>query len=120
MMNKENSEKIYINNVKLKCKHCDHDRFYSGQYLLNTVGLTLLGIDWLNRTADVFICSQCGFLHWFLAFPSEIRKGSVPCEEAPDDLSEPCQCVSCGAEIPEGVDKCPSCGWSYKDVIKEE
>lgn len=28
---------------------------------------------------------------------------------------EPSQCISCGQEIPAGMEKCPKCGWSYKE-----
>jgi len=26
---------------------------------------------------------------------------------------EPLECMKCGATIPDGSSKCPSCGWSY-------
>jgi hypothetical protein len=41
-------------------------------------------------------------------------------EEAPDDLSEPSQCMSCGKVIPKGLDHCHYCGWTYKESMKEE
>ena len=31
-----------------------------------------------------------------------------------DDLSQPSECVACGATIPANESKCPKCGWSYK------
>ena len=33
-----------------------------------------------------------------------------------DDLSDPSECVSCGAQIPANEYVCPKCGWSYRDV----
>lgn len=28
--------------------------------------MTLFDMDWLNKTADVFVCANCGHLEWFL------------------------------------------------------
>jgi hypothetical protein len=39
--------------------------------------------------------------------------------DIPDDLSEVSQCIICGEAIPKEMDSCPSCGWTYKEVIKE-
>jgi hypothetical protein len=33
--------------------------------MLNTAGMTLLGLDWANRTAATLMCDQCGLIHWF-------------------------------------------------------
>jgi hypothetical protein len=41
---------------------------------------------------------------------------SAPPEPFPieDDTSSPSGCLSCGAAIPSGTDRCPQCGWSYR------
>lgn len=33
---------------------------------VNTTGLTLLDLDWANRSALVLVCKRCGHLEWFL------------------------------------------------------
>ena len=33
---------------------------------LNTAGMTFLKLDWLNKTATIFVCEDCGRLEWFL------------------------------------------------------
>lgn len=51
--------------LKIGCVHCGHDRFESGKALLNTRGMTYLGLDWLNENATILICKRCGYIHWF-------------------------------------------------------
>jgi hypothetical protein len=42
----------------------------------------------------------------FARFPSELR--------AKADMSESFHCFQCRAAIPEGLDKCPACGWTWE------
>ncbi|PHR60621.1 MAG: hypothetical protein COA43_05570 [Robiginitomaculum sp.] len=58
--------KIQINNIPLKCTVCGHDEFSTRKTLLNTKGLTFFGLDWANEEALNYICSSCGFIHWFI------------------------------------------------------
>lgn len=57
---------VEVGGVALRCHHCEHDRFSRRMSLLNTAGLTLLDLDWANRSATCFVCERCGFVHWFL------------------------------------------------------
>jgi len=41
------------------CAHCGTSQFEKGEAQLNTPGLTLLGLDWANRTATVLACARC-------------------------------------------------------------
>ena len=52
--------------IQITCLHCKHDLFVEGKALLNTRGLTFFGLDWLNESATTLLCSQCGFIHWFM------------------------------------------------------
>ena len=49
----------------VRCLHCTHDRFKLGEAQLNTAGMSVLGLDWLNDSADVLVCQACGFVLWF-------------------------------------------------------
>ena len=40
-------------------------RFWKGEAQLNTAGLTFLDLDFLNRSATVLRCVDCGHLEWF-------------------------------------------------------
>ncbi|MEM9594839.1 MAG: hypothetical protein AAGD06_11265 [Acidobacteriota bacterium] len=55
-----------VHGGKLICKHCGHNGFAHRRAQLNTAGLTLFDLDFLNKSADVYACKRCGFLHWFL------------------------------------------------------
>ncbi len=57
---------VEIGGRPLKCVVCDHDEFTEREALLNTAGLTLLGLDWANKPATCFVCDSCGYIHWFL------------------------------------------------------
>jgi len=37
--------------------------------------------------------------------------------EAPEVSEDVTSCLSCGARMPAGVDKCPACGWSYDSQV---
>lgn len=55
-----------INGIKLECIFCKSDQFWTRKTLMNTPGFTFMGLDWANKTAQNFICENCGFVHWFL------------------------------------------------------
>ena len=50
----------------LKCLICGHDRFTVRNAQLNTRMATFLNLDWANKTAECFLCEQCGHIHWFM------------------------------------------------------
>ena len=54
------------NDRKLKCVICGHDSFHHRYAKLNTSILTFFGLDWLNKTADCYVCKSCGYVHWFI------------------------------------------------------
>jgi len=45
------------------------------------------------------------------AHEADQREASV--DEALVEDEEDTSCISCGAKIPEYLEKCPACGWSY-------
>ena len=53
------------NGIQVICVHLKHDHFNRENVLLNTRGLTFLGLDWLNSAATTLICTRCGYIHWF-------------------------------------------------------
>lgn len=50
----------------LRCAHCGGDQFATQDVMLNTRGLTLLNLDFLNKSADAHICTSCGRIEWFV------------------------------------------------------
>jgi len=57
--------------LQIDCIHCKHDRFAIGKALLNTRGMSLFDLDWLNAGATTLICKRCGYIHWFIANVTE-------------------------------------------------
>jgi hypothetical protein len=78
---------------------------------LNTALLEFLDLAWLNQSVDLYVCTHCGLIHWFVEPQRELP---TEAPRAEDDLSEATECLACHQPIPSGMAKCPSCGWSYR------
>lgn len=59
------SDDVVIAGKKLRCNHCSGGVFVQSRAQLNTRGMTFLGLDFANRTAETFSCRNCGHVHWF-------------------------------------------------------
>jgi predicted nucleic-acid-binding Zn-ribbon protein len=51
---------------QLMCLICGHNLFHERSTLLNTRVAAIFHIDWANPEAKNFVCSRCGYIHWFL------------------------------------------------------
>jgi hypothetical protein len=58
--------------TRVRCSHCGGEDFDAGSALLNTTGMTFLGLDWANRTANMLICTSCSHIDWFLEEPERV------------------------------------------------
>jgi predicted RNA-binding Zn-ribbon protein involved in translation (DUF1610 family) len=58
--------KRIINEKPLTCPHCGGQDFETRPAQLQTRGLALFNLEWMAKTATVFICDSCGRLEWFL------------------------------------------------------
>jgi DNA-directed RNA polymerase subunit RPC12/RpoP len=54
-----------IEGYPLKCPICGFDRFWTRRTLMNTAGMTFLGVEWANKQADNYVCNRCGHILWF-------------------------------------------------------
>ena len=66
------SGRYAIGGKPVSCSHCGGEKFDSGSSLLNTRGLTFLGIDFANRGASLLICTTCTHVEWFLDEPEAL------------------------------------------------
>ncbi len=57
--------------VPIVCPICGHDEFNRRSMLMNTSGMTLLGMDWLNSSACALVCQRCSRIELFADSPSE-------------------------------------------------
>jgi hypothetical protein len=71
---KQAEEVRILDGEPLKCCVCQHARFRSRDAMLNTKGATFFQVEWLNRTANCYVCERCGFVHWFLRDEARPRK----------------------------------------------
>ena len=62
----EDPERFSVAGVSVKCPHCGGQSFEERSAMLNTPGLTFLGLDWANRSATLLVCTRCGHVSWFL------------------------------------------------------
>lgn len=51
---------------QVTCPICQHDLFWTRTTLMNTAGMTFLGLEWANKVADNYVCADCGHVLWFL------------------------------------------------------
>jgi len=58
--------------VRARCSHCGGEEFSIERRLLNTFGMTFLGLDFANRDAYVLTCKKCGHLEWFKRWPRRV------------------------------------------------
>lgn len=65
-------ERYVVANKEVRCLHCGDARFVEGRAQLNTAGMSLLNLDWANRSAATLTCTSCGRIEWFLADPEEV------------------------------------------------
>jgi uncharacterized protein len=52
--------------------HCRGEVFERGEVQMNTAGMTLLNLDWMNRSGAALICVRCGLIHWFTKEPDRV------------------------------------------------
>jgi hypothetical protein len=62
----EGASKRIVDGHELHCPICAHDEFWKRHTLMNTPGLTFLGVEWANRQAENYVCDSCGYILWFL------------------------------------------------------
>ena len=67
----QETSRFEVAGIAVRCPHCGGDEFIEGRALLNTAGMTMIGLDWANRSAATLVCTGCGRIEWFLADPEE-------------------------------------------------
>jgi predicted nucleic-acid-binding Zn-ribbon protein len=102
-------EQVVIGGSVLRCMHCGCRGFFKRRVLLNTRGLTYLGLEWMNDAAQVLECANCGYLHWFSG-------------DAGEGMRQEGQgvCLSCGAALTAPGEACGACGWDYREKVVED
>jgi hypothetical protein len=56
----------------VRCPHCGESKFSPGSALLNTRVRTAFKLDWIDPSAAILICAECGRIEWYASEPAEI------------------------------------------------
>ena len=60
----------------VRCPHCGESRFAPGHALLNTRGRTAFNLDWLDPSAWILVCAECGRIEWYATEPQATSRAS--------------------------------------------
>ena len=77
---------IRVQGKHLRCVHCGSSRFVRRKAQFDVAFMAFFGADWVEKTAEIFVCTTCGRFEWFL-------DPTVALESAADDDSEPTECI---------------------------
>ena len=58
--------------VQVRCTHCKGELFQEQEALLNTTGMTLANLDWLNMSGTALLCENCGLIQWYAKKPDRL------------------------------------------------
>lgn len=64
---KKEPQPVRVKGISLECPVCRNRLFLERQAQLNTTISSLLNVDWMDREATCFICSECTHIMWFAA-----------------------------------------------------
>ncbi|HWL54952.1 MAG TPA: zinc ribbon domain-containing protein [Chthoniobacteraceae bacterium] len=58
-----------VGEIPIICPICGHDEFDQREILVNTTGMTLFKLDWLNKSACALVCRKCSRMELFAEAP---------------------------------------------------
>ena len=59
-----------VGSRRIVCPICRHDKFDQRSMLMNTTGLTMMNLDWLNASACALVCRHCTRIELFAEAPT--------------------------------------------------
>lgn len=66
LFGKDEPESMTLREKPFRCQACGHDMFYRRRAQLHSGVATFFGLEWAGSTCTCVICSECGYVHWFL------------------------------------------------------
>lgn len=67
LFKKAEPQTIEVMGEELKCPICRNNLFWTRSAQLNTSVATFFNLDWANKSATCFVCSNCTHISWFLS-----------------------------------------------------
>ncbi len=49
-----------VSGKEFACTFCGNNHFEDGRAQLNSAGMTLAGLDWVDKSAYILVCKDCG------------------------------------------------------------
>ncbi len=103
-----------VNGYELVCPVCKGKSFAKRSSLLNSRGMTLIGLDWANQGALNYICDSCGYIFWF------IDDGREYLEQKIKDMQQETEGLAMDYETSQAEDgECPICFSKHDSNQKE-
>lgn len=62
----EQGQVAFVAEQPLTCVVCRHGHFRHRRAQLHSAAASFFNLEWLGPTADCYICSKCGYVHWFI------------------------------------------------------
>ena len=66
LFSKKEPQTVDILGKELKCPVCENNTYWVRNAQLNTAVSTFFNLDWTNKSATCFVCSNCTHISWFL------------------------------------------------------
>ena len=66
LFKKAEPQTIEVMGEELNCPICRNNLFWTRSAQLNTSVATFFNLDWANKSATCFVCSNCTHISWFL------------------------------------------------------
>jgi hypothetical protein len=66
ILGEKEPETVEVKGKQLVCPHCGNEYFWHRSGQLNTATASFFGLDWANKEAHCFVCSDCTHISWFL------------------------------------------------------
>lgn len=69
LFSKEEPKPKLIRDELLRCVICRGMKFHHRESMLNTSVAVFFNFGRANTCAECYVCSECGYMHWFLRKP---------------------------------------------------
>lgn len=66
LFKKSEPQAVQVRGHDLVCLICSNEHFWTREAQLNKSVSTFFNLDWTDRTATCFVCSDCTYIFWFL------------------------------------------------------
>lgn len=66
LFEKKEPQPVEVKGEPLTCPVCKNTLFWTRNTLLSTPLSVFVPLDWANRQATCFVCSECTYIFWFL------------------------------------------------------